>query len=294
MHHHDELAALLATGSPVRAAVERWHVDVSASGAGELERTSRRLRLGQSVHDAVAATDLDSAEALAEALAIAELAGSDAAAAVRSISKLQTRREAQRESSSAAVSGARLSIRMIAALPLLFLPLAIKTSGDVIGIITISLGIVLGVAGWKWSNRLIPAPSAEDDVVAVMCERIAAQIRSGSDPRAAVMRALSHGGRDADAVRRRLKLGMDLPGALRSVAAFEPVATALSTSQRHGSPPAASLEAVAAARRSSSETLFEERLRRAPVLMVLPLTLCTLPSFVLLALVPLLRSLRIG
>ena len=66
---------------------------------------------------------------------------------------------------------------------------------------------------------------------------------------------------------------------------------ALAAPQSLGVPVAAALDEFARRRAESLENALERAIRRAPVKMVVPLTLCVLPSFALLALTPFLRSL---
>jgi pilus assembly protein TadC len=61
--------------------------------------------------------------------------------------------------------------------------------------------------------------------------------------------------------------------------------------ERLGTPASAALRAFAEVRRREREDEFERAARRAPVLMVLPLTTCILPAYVLLAVGPILRGL---
>jgi pilus assembly protein TadC len=66
-----------------------------------------------------------------------------------------------------------------------------------------------------------------------------------------------------------------------------PLVDALLADVRYGAPLAASLERLADQQRIEQRFALEARVRRAPVTMLLPLTLCVLPAFVLLAIVPL-------
>jgi hypothetical protein len=69
---------------------------------------------------------------------------------------------------------------------------------------------------------------------------------------------------------------------------------AIARAEGHGLSPEASLRRFAAARRVMATRSFERDVRRAPVLMVLPLVLCVLPAFGLLAVGPFLRSITFG
>jgi pilus assembly protein TadC len=58
-----------------------------------------------------------------------------------------------------------------------------------------------------------------------------------------------------------------------------------------GIPLSDSLSSLAQVRRAEAASDFEARLRRAPVMMAIPLSLCLLPSFFLIGFAPLLGSL---
>jgi Flp pilus assembly protein TadB len=68
---------------------------------------------------------------------------------------------------------------------------------------------------------------------------------------------------------------------------MRPLVDALVADVRYGAPLAAALERLAEQQRVEQRFALEARVRRAPVAMLLPLTLCVLPAFVLLAIVPL-------
>lgn len=69
-----------------------------------------------------------------------------------------------------------------------------------------------------------------------------------------------------------------------------PLAHHLAAAERDGLPLAPVLDRLAADARAQRRRVAEARARQLPVRMALPLTLCTLPAFVLMALVPLLLS----
>jgi hypothetical protein len=94
---------------------------------------------------------------------------------------------------------------------------------------------------------------------------------------------------------RRAQLGCPWPEALRRScdAGYTALAQVIERTDRHGLPAADALEAFAVLRRAERAQEFEKSIRRAPVLMVVPLVLCVLPAFVLLALGPFLRGLSL-
>jgi tight adherence protein C len=98
------------------------------------------------------------------------------------------------------------------------------------------------------------------------------------------------------AAARRVRLGAGWVDALAR--AEEPSLRGLGASLGHaeelGLPVADALERFAHRGRAEAARRFEESIRKAPVKMMMPLTLCVLPSFILLGVAPFLRSLSLG
>ena len=287
------LAARMRAGVPIRAALSEWHAEVEGPGSEELRALSRRLYLGQPTNEAIGDLHLTGGTALARTLDLCERTGADAAAALDELSRRRDLETERTDSSRAAASGAKLSARMIVALPLLFLPMSIRTGGDLIGLLTLFFGLGLVVAGWRWMAGAIPVPPREDDPVAALCDETTRLMACGislSEALSDTVGAIP----GAERVTRSVALGLAWDEAVGAVPELGELGATLSLGHRYGLPMAAALTELASRRRAQVASAFEVQLRRAPVLMVLPLTLCVLPAFVLLALVPLLRSLRIG
>jgi len=68
--------------------------------------------------------------------------------------------------------------------------------------------------------------------------------------------------------------------------AGQPLVTTLSTASSSGTPPAAALVRLADAERRRSRRRIEARVRRLPVLLLIPLVALVLPAFVMLTVVP--------
>ena len=68
--------------------------------------------------------------------------------------------------------------------------------------------------------------------------------------------------------------------------AGQPLVTTLSTAASSGTPPAAALVRLADAERRRSRRRIEARVRRLPVLLLIPLVALVLPAFVMLTVVP--------
>jgi pilus assembly protein TadC len=157
------------------------------------------------------------------------------------------------------------------------------------------VGVALLLAGLGWIARLLPSEPGPDDA-GVLAEFAAVAVEAGV-PLARALEACATGTAELAAemtvCARRVRLGSTWPNALQlsTNPGLADLAAVVARGQELGTPVAAALRAFAADRRIVTETAFEAASRRAPVLMVLPLVLCVLPSFVLLALAPFLRGL---
>lgn len=130
-------------------------------------------------------------------------------------------------------------------------------------------------------------------------ELIVLAVRAGHLPFAAVRQALpfmGHTVRPAfERVVERVVHGERFAEALPLLGeslgpAASPLAHQLAAAERDGLPLAPVLDRLAADARSQRRRDLEARARQLPVRMAVPLTLCTLPAFVLMALAPLLMS----
>ena len=216
------------------------------------------------------------------------------------ISRMLDLHDGQASSGRSASAGARLSARMIAGLPLIFVPF-MPISGaaprDGIGALLVLAGVVLGVTGFRWISKLVPRPQESLDRAALLAFVIAATARAGVSPRALLMSLTpkTEGVSDPALVRagRLLRFGLawDLALAHSGDVGYTELARSVEVSAQRGIPIAESLENFARFRLAASTYHLEASSKRAPVLMVLPLVLCVLPSFILLAIAPFLRSL---
>jgi tight adherence protein C len=119
-------------------------------------------------------------------------------------------------------------------------------------------------------------------------------VAAGCTPYLAIEHAARYGpGRIARSLRGVLQgcaLGQALDDALRELGAsspqLRPLAGALRTSARLGSPAAPALARLAAEVRADSRRRAEARARTVPVRLCFPLVACVLPAFALLTVVP--------
>ena len=251
---------------------------------------ARRARLGYSLPLSLkpfAALFEDHYPRLVRCLGSTAATGADWARELDDLAEAIRDRGARDRDASVAAAGATLSARTIAALPFLMLPIAVKQARDPAVAICIGLGLALGYAGYRWLSRIVPrAPS--DDPMATLADELAAAVSAGLSLDGALREAASRRDELARAVRK-----VDLGGRWVTVLATEAgeIARAVQDAMATGVPVETSLRRGAQEIRHRNAQAFEERVQRAPIRMVVPLVTCILPSFVLVAIVPLLRGL---
>jgi tight adherence protein B len=296
------LAALLRSGAGPRKALIDWHRDAPDELAPTLFRLSRLLMLGAPIEQTVsgiqAALGAEGA-ALSGALAAHRRLGGDLVRTLDSLARQIERRQTFLEAARAAGAGVVLSGRIVAGLPLLFLlfaPAARAPLLDAVGLVTLAVGVALAMAGLVWIERLVPSADLLEDPAALVGEITAGVLDGGSGLTGALEVVSEHclvPIRPAlDRARRRVRLGESWPDALSMCGdeSLRELASTVRRAENLGVPVARSLEAWADSRRTRLGRDFEAAIRRAPVLMVVPLTVCVLPSYLVLALGPFLRS----
>jgi pilus assembly protein TadC len=175
---------------------------------------------------------------------------------------------------------------------LLLVPLGSPPQLDALGSAILAAGLLLVIAGIRWMSRVMPEPEPASPIVEAVRD-LAAQIRSGI-PTGPALDSIAIRSR-SEPLRRAAgstRLGLSWEEALRSTGHPNAVALAaiLASGRRRGAGTAAVLLDYAVEMSEVDRRRFERRLRRAPVLMVVPLVLCLLPGFALLTLGPFLRS----
>ncbi|MGH2819981.1 MAG: type II secretion system F family protein, partial [Actinomycetota bacterium] len=229
--------------------------------------------------------------------------GGDAARMIEALADSIDRRLHQTLQARAAGSGAKLSGRMVAGLPLLLAPMVPLSQArltDPAGILLLVAGSAFAVAGLAWIEKLFPRPPNLDDGAAALADRLAGILRAGASLEGALAVMSSRSPADVtegmQRAARLVRLGAGWPEAL--LRSRDPSLRGLGTTLRQaralGLPLAGALELFARTRREAGARRFEEAIRRAPVKMMVPLTLCVLPAFVLLGLGPFLRSLAMS
>lgn len=299
------LAASVRAGSSVREALLAWPEECPAALREAVERLGRRLRLGDPVPAAIAAMDGafgGDADVVAGVLAIHGELGGDVAAMLDTIAGGIAERGEAGAAAAAAGAGAKLSGRLVAGLPLAFIPLMPAARAplfDGTGLALLVAGVALALAGMRWIGRLVPRPPGEDGA-ALIALVAAGVVRGGTglhaaldclarqapvDVRAALLRA-----------RRRVQLGTSWSRALEQAESesLRMLGATLQRADRRGVPVADSLLSFVERRRAEAAREFDRATRRAPILMVVPLVVCVLPAYALLGLAPFLRGLATG
>jgi tight adherence protein B len=281
------LAGSIRAGMPPQAAVAAWAELAPGEIAGGV---SRRVALGEAPATAFLGSGPELGEAavaLARCFALHSKTGGSLPTLLERVAEAVERGGETARDAEAATSGARLSGRLVAGLPLAFVPLTPGGSalrGGPTGLAVAVLGIGLAAAGLWWIGKLVPAPAGADDGAAALAGGI------GLGPALEAAAAYPPSGLEGalDRAGRRARLGQSWPEALRREGGpLAALAAVVARSAAWGVPAAGPLHEWARARRDEVRTEMQAALRRAPVLMVVPLTVCVLPSFALLAFGPL-------
>jgi tight adherence protein B len=300
------LAGLIDAGLTPRAALIEWAQDVPEALGGITKAVGRRAGLGapmkvalRPLSDAMAMDDLCLMEVCFELHA---RLGGDLGELLRNVAERIERRAGADQEGRVAASGASLSGRLVAALPLAFVPLAPAARAplfDRLGLFVIASGIGLALAGMRWITRLVPRAAKQEDAVSLIAETAAAFLKGGAPLSTALTAAASTAPEElADEVercRRLTQLGRTWASVLAAAdhEGLRAMSDLLRRSTVLGLAARSQLESFAIVRRERARRDLDRDLRRAPVLMVVPLAVCVLPSFVLLAIVPFLRGLSL-
>lgn len=301
----ERLLISLRSGVSTRVALQRWPDQVNERTRSALAPVARRVALGAPPEQALRLLPqgLDD-----ETMPVHVLFALHRATGASLIALLERRTREIRESARARgmaganAAGARVSARLVAGLPLAFVPLmpwARASVFDRVGSAFLVVGILLCVIGFRWISALIPS-APPDDLAASLAESLRGVLLAGGDARAALNALADSADGDLGAAlepaRRKVSLGAGWPRALALSESEElrSLGEVLDRSHRIGAPTAEALREFASMRRSSVQNRFESEVRRAPVVMVLPLTLCVLPAYALLGLAPFIRGMTPG
>lgn len=220
-------------------------------------------------------------------LAVAERTGAPVADALRALAAAMRRTAASDRAVRVALAGPRTSARLVLTLPVFGLALAsawgagaveVLVTGPVGWCCTVSAGLLV-LVGRRWSAGLVRRATPDGRVAGVLLDAWAVAVSGGGSWAAAattVREVLAEQGGGAPA-----------PAPAPAEAATERrLREVLSLSRRAGVPAAALLRAAAEDVRDDAAAAALAAAERLGVRLVLPLGVCVLPAFVLVAVVP--------
>jgi len=195
-----------------------------------------------------------------------------------------------------AIAQARRSARVLTVLPFAFLLLVAGTSGAVRGHLlspavggAVSIGIILNFAGRSWMKRLVDGaarPSPELHLSSTIASTIALHLCAGGSVTDGF---ISLSGRDLRCaeVAGLLQEGHMMSDALRPIEDAAPqVVRTVIDAHRDGLPLNDTMLRLADDLREASSSHIQSRIAQVAVRGTTPLVLCTLPSFLLIGIVP--------
>jgi tight adherence protein B len=278
-----------------------WPLEATSRLRDDVRRVARRIEIGDSPAHALSSALFLGEEAplVATAFSMRSTVGSSPVEILEFVvTSLRDRAEFDR-AAGAGAAGARMSARLIAGLPLAFLPLLPSTRSallDRTGSALLLLGIALCMVGFRWISSLVPSPPADDEV-ARLAELLAGALEGGATLRSALSSMTGYLSHDLEEevvkLTRRLRLGSSWASAFEHARGdLVALGRVVVRFQERGLPLADPLREFARSRRASLRSDFEVAMRRAPVAMVLPLTLCVLPAYALLGVAPFIRNIN--
>lgn len=236
--------------------------------------------------DRVARDRDDGWRALAAAWAVATSSGAPLAPALSAFADAVRDRAAAQRDIAVALAGPRATARIVLALPVVAIGLALLAGADIlaslahpIGIASIVAGLALGVLARAWMARMLRAAAPPPPTVGLDLDLLAVAAGGGGSPeaaRATVLRALVDQG---------------LPAPSGSQAADDALSRLVALSRASGAPLGALARAEAAEARAAERARARRSAEELAVRLMLPLGVCVLPSFLLLGVVPMLVGL---
>ncbi|MDO8336770.1 MAG: type II secretion system F family protein [Microcella sp.] len=236
--------------------------------------------------DRVARDRDDGWRALAAAWSVATSSGAPLAPALSAFAEAVRDRAAAQRDIAVALAGPRATARIVLALPVVAIGLALLAGADIlaslahpIGIASILAGLALGVLARAWMARMLRAAAPPPPTVGLDLDLLAVAAGGGGSPeaaRATVLRALVDQG---------------LPAPSGAQAADDALSRLVALSRASGAPLGALARAEAAEARAAERARARRSAEELAVRLMLPLGVCVLPSFLLLGVVPMLVGL---
>ena len=290
------VAAMSRAGASTREAWLAWDDGLDwVEAAGVLVGPARDSRVAA---DAERATRL------------AMRAGVPLADVLDTLALLEAQREEAEIARDVAAAGPRASARTLMWLPVAGLALGIIVDSRVLGVLASGLGVALLViaglltwAGRHWLGVLVASAQSDEPGIELVtvCALLSASVRAGLDVTGALAitgEVWHHQGADETGLQEvayHLRRGEGWGEAWTACSpALMPLERALRPAWEKGASPVAALDALAqstlARRKAAALTAAAE----LGVRMTLPLTLCLLPAFIVIGVVPLIAAIGAG
>lgn len=281
------LAGVAGTAGSVRAALMGW---ASLCPEPAIRQVSARARMGMPLGSVLRPlSELPDGGMTIRAIEGHARHGGSLAATLNALADAQEVRLRSAHEARMASSASKLSGRLLAGLAVtgvLLMPGGRTSLATMVG--SLMAALVLGAVGTVWVRRITPRPPSADPPAAAIAELAAGLIEGGLYPATALDLACP----DDLPARRLVKLGIAWPAALDRAGTedLRAMARILEMTSASGSM-ASALRLFARSLREKQRRECDEAIHRAPVLLVLPLTLCFLPAFALVLVGPMIRGL---
>ena len=201
-----------------------------------------------------------------------------------------------------AASQARLSARMLTALPFVLCAGAVAMShsfrSSLLGgpvLFFLVLGLILNRIGWRWISRHIAhSISDQPSDTELLTDHLCVSLRAGLTIAQACER-WSNTSPIGALVARSLQNGETLEDALRplyesSEVAARALVDVVMQAERDGLPVLETVNRLSTETRAERRRLIDTRIRQLPTRLSVPLVVCVLPSFLLMSIVPLILA----
>ena len=278
------------------------HDDIRAVRRVAIDATQRQRSLNEAL-DEVAPNVSRDLQVVIAAISAATASGSAVSPALIRAEQVLRRRADQRREISVAAASARMSAVVLTVLPLVVLGVAGIASATVrayatstAGRLTIGIGMALAGTGWWWICRLTDTRRVgDDDELLDALEDMIVRVSAGVSLLSAVRHtSITTPGLTGDAFRdivRRCDEGELIADAIDALAGTcgDDIAVAigsLATAQRTGTALASALVDATGDVARIRDSATRARIRTLPIRLTAPLTVCVLPAFIAVALVP--------
>ncbi|UBH06979.1 hypothetical protein K8P10_002490 [Leucobacter sp. Psy1] len=249
-----------------------------------------RIVGGSPVPHALAAEESADWRLLGAVWAVADRTGAPLARTLEQISDALEGLEALRERREVLLTGPRMTVRLVAALPALavlfgallgFDPLRVFFSPT--GAVLAAVGIALLVIGVRWARALSRSVGSRDRAEGLELLLVETALAGGGSPEAAI-RSVAESAVETRAT------WIDLAHLCRSGS----VRTVLASASSTGAPAGPMLVAEARAARVRAHAALEREAERLGIRVLVPLGVCVLPAFIALGVMPVLISMLGG